>query len=364
MAIRVLVISDYRDYHTVRPEANIFVGLAKMGFEVYVMTYPNASYLPHFKEAGITVIEFHPQNKFDKAESKRIRDFIIEKDIQILHLFNSKAIISGIRAAKGLGVKVLLYRGFTGNIRWYDPSAYLKFLHPRVDKIVCNSIGVENYIQSQWGVKKDKTVTINKGHELSWYQYEPLDIRKELSLNHDAFLLVNVANNRRMKGIPYLLQAMTMLRKEADIHLLLIGRDMDTPSNRKILAKGAVEHRVHFLGFRKDVLNIVAACNVFASSSLFGESITKSIIEAMALGVTPIITDIPGNVELVEQGKGGLIVPKANAQAMADAILQLYDNQAFCKEMGLVAQQRISNELHTSKTIAAYAKLYSSLVSS
>ena len=51
------------------------------------------------------------------------------------------------------------------------------------------------------------------------------------------------------------------------------------------------------------MLNIVSACDAFVLSSLFGESITKSVIEAMSLSKTAVITDIPGNKELLEEWK-------------------------------------------------------------
>lgn len=362
MAIRVLVISDYRDYHTVRPEANVFIGLAKLGLQIHIMTYKESQFTKEFEAVGIKVIDFHPQKKLDKLEIEKIRDYIIEEKIEILHLFNSKSIINGIKAAEELDVKVVLYRGFTGNIRWYDPTAYYKFLNRRVDKIVCNSKGVEDYINGNLFFDKSKTITINKGHDISWYNYEPIDIRKELGIPKDSFLLVNVANNRRMKGIPYLLKSMNLLPKDSPIHLLLVGRDMDSASNLKIVNQGHMKDNVHFLGFRKDALNIVAGSDVFVLSSLFGESITKSVIEAMSLGVAPIITDIPGNQELVVNGESGFVVKVKSPKEIAEAVIKLFINKDLCKKMGVNAKNRIDNQLNTNVTIAKTKELYENLV--
>ena len=59
----------------------------------------------------------------------------------------------------------MLYRGYAGNLEWWKPSSYLKHLSPRVDAIMCNSYGVEQYFQKQFFQKK-KAITINKGHGL------------------------------------------------------------------------------------------------------------------------------------------------------------------------------------------------------
>ncbi|MCD6090189.1 MAG: glycosyltransferase family 4 protein [Bacteroidales bacterium] len=363
MAIKVLVISDYRNYITARPEAEIFIGLAKMGFQIYIMTYKEAELVKEFEAVGIKVIDFHPKKKFDKSEIQRIRETLIEKEIDIVHLFNNPAIVKGIRASKGLKVKVVLYRGYAGNIHWYDPFSYLKFLHPRVDKIFCNSMGVEEFIQKQLLFNKNKTITINKGHNLNWYaDYPPYGIKKELGLAPDTFLLINVANNRRMKGIPYLLKAINNLPKELPIHLLLVGRDMDTKENLRIIEKGGSKKRVHIIGFRKNVLNIVSACDVFVLSSIKGESITKSVIEAMSLGLAPIISDIPGNKELVINEESGLITRAKKPKELSNAILRLYENKSLREGLGRNAKKRIDSYLNINQTILKTKQLYEELV--
>jgi L-malate glycosyltransferase len=363
--INLLVISDYRAFHTVRPEAEIFIALAKNGINVNVMTYGESKYAEIFKASGIRVIDFHPRSKFKKQESDFIRSFIIDNKIDIIHLFNSQAITNGLRAVKGLDTKVVLYRGYTGNIRWYDPAMYLKYLNPRVDAIQCNSVGVSDLFKRQLFFDKKKAFTINKGHRLEWYENTKVaDVRKEFNLPVDALVLINVANNRKMKGIPYLLKAMEMIPANLPIHLLLVGRDMDTPENVAILKSEATRNRVHFTGFREDALSLVAGSDVFVLSSLFGESITKAAIEAMALGIAPIITDIPGNVELVEHEKSGIIVPVKNSQAIQDAILRLYNNPAERKSFGIKAKERIASNLNTENTAKKVEEMYTILLQS
>lgn len=365
MPVKVLVISDYRDYHSARPESNIFIGLARLGYDITLMTYKEGRMAEEMESAGIRVLDFHPTKKFDKKEIKIIRQYLVDHNIDIMHLFNSEGIVNGIRAAKGLPVKVILYRGFCGHIHWYDPSAYFKFLHPRVDYIHCNSIGVEQLIRRNLLFSsKDKAITINKGHNVDWYNdYKPRDIRKELGLEPDSFLLITVANNRKMKGIPYLLKAFNLLPREANIHLLLVGKNMDSKSNLALVAAGGNQHKVHFTGFQKNALEIVAACNVFVLPSIYGESITKSVIEAMCLSVAPVITDIPGNIELMKNGESGLVVPAKNPSAMAAALLSLYKDRALLQQLGTNAREHIRTQLNEKRTITEMDALYKRILS-
>ncbi|MCB9223453.1 MAG: glycosyltransferase family 4 protein [Crocinitomicaceae bacterium] len=363
MPIKVLAISDYREFHSVRPEAEIFIGLKKEGLDVHVMTYGDSEYAKRFRDAGIKVFDFHPDSKFDKEEQKFIRDLLVKEDYDIIHLFNSRAILHGLKATKGLKAKIVLYRGYSGNIHWYDPTAYAKFLNPRVDAIMCNSKGVEEIIRNQKILNKQKAVTINKGHRTAWYSdVEPSNIRNEFNIPEDAFLLINVANNRKMKGIPYLLQAMNTLPADLNIHLILLGKGMDDKDNMDLINNSAYRDKIHLPGFRPDALSVVASSDVFVLPSIMGESITKSVIEAMSLEKTPIITDIAGNQELVEDGISGIVVPKKNPKALADAILHLYNNRELCTKMAKKAKERIDTELSTEVTVQKVKQLYEELL--
>jgi glycosyltransferase involved in cell wall biosynthesis len=102
---------------------------------------------------------------------------------------------------------------------------------------------------------------------------------------------------------------------------------------------------------------------LFVLSSLYGESITKSVIEAMALGVAPVITAIPGNRELVIDSENGLVVPPGKPMAMCEAILKLYRNKPLCKKYGENSRNHIRNHLNLDQTILKTQNLYESLVS-
>ena len=225
--------------------------------DITIMTYGDAEYVPVFREAGIRVIDFYPKEKFNRSQRKFIQQELKKGDYDVMHLFTGRAMYNGIPAAKGLRVKVVLYRGYEGHIHWYDPSAYLKFLNPRVDAILCNSEGVAEYVDRQTIFGRKKTVTINKGHRLEWYEDVDAATPAELKLPPDGFYCVCAANNRKMKGIPYLLEAFKYIPADQNIHLLLLGRDMDTDQNKKIVARAKKEHRIHFMGWRKDSLRIV-----------------------------------------------------------------------------------------------------------
>ncbi|MDF1696597.1 MAG: glycosyltransferase family 4 protein [Saprospiraceae bacterium] len=361
--MKVLVVSNYRGVHTCRPEAEIFIGLKKRGYDVTIMTYPDAEYIENFERNGIRVIPKHPTKRFDPEFIKLLKDELISGSYDILQLYNNKAISNGVRSARNINVKVVIYRGASSNMSWWNPINYLKFFHPRVDYVVCNSVEIREKFLAVPGYKKDKAITIYKGHDIKWYaDIKPHDIRKELGIDSLDLLLVNVANNRGFKAIPDLMKAMKYIPKESKITLLVIGRGMETSTISKLIEESGNADKIHILGYRKDSINIVAASDVFVLPSIGGESLTKSVVEAMSLGIVPLISDIKGNAPLVDDRVNGVIFEKGSPEDLAEKIMFLYHNRNLLPKMSLGAKQKIDGEINTQKTVQHYADFYSSII--
>ena len=364
MSLKVLVISNYDDnYNAVRPEGELFIGLHHAGVEVEVMTFGHAAYVKRFEEEGIKVIPFHPTKKYQAEAVQKIREVLTEGKHDIMHLFNNPAIVNGIRAARNLPVKVVAYRGYAGNIHWWNPLSYRTFLNPRIDKITCLADSVYEQLGAQWTLPKHKLIVVNKGHQLKWYDgIEPLDVRKEFDLPENAFVYTCVANNRRMKGIPYLLEATNYFPKDAPIYILLIGRNMDTPRNLRIIKGTPFEKKVIFTGFRKDAMNIVAGNDASVLSSIFGEAIPKSLIESMALGRPCVATSISGNRGLAVDKKSALVVPPRQSKPLAEAMLRYWQEPELRKQMGTQARAHIGNYFNTERSVREMKKVYEDLL--
>lgn len=360
--MRVLVISDYRDTQAAKPEAELIVGLKQTGIDVQVITYTDTAYETKFREAGIPVLLNHPKKKFDWKFIQFLKEKAKSDKIDIFYLFNSQAIINGIFAAYGLPVKVILYRGYTGHIHWYDPTAYFKYLNPRVDKIVCLADSINDLLKEQKFFTNNKAITINKGHNPSWYEgIDPLDL-SQFGIPPNSFVVACMANARPFKGIKYLLQATYLFAEMPEVHLLLIGRDMNKGGLQKLIDKSPQKQNIHLTGWRNDVLNILASCDVFVLPSIGGEATTKSVIEAMSMGVAPIITDIYGNKGLLVHQESGLVVPPKDPQSLADAIFFYYTHQELSHSHGEAAKKHIEEAFHINRTIKETRNLFESMV--
>lgn len=360
-SIRVLCITEDAD----RPTTATFVGLQQAGVDVTVMCPTSAARRTWLLESGVRVLDFNLRKGFDRAGVAALRAEIERGRYDILHLFSNKAVQSGLAASRGLPVKIVAYRGIVGNVSFVSPVSWLRFLNPRIDRIVCVANAVrDHFLQMRpkfLRLPAERLVTIYKGHSLDWYRATPADLGS-LGIARGAFVLGCVANYRPRKGIELLVDAMASLPAEWDVHLLLVGGGMDASSLARRIAASPAAARIHVLGYRTDAPSLTAACDVFVLPSTKREGLARSLIEAMAYGVAPVVTDCGGSPELVVNGVSGLVVRVRDAGALAAAIRALHDDPELRSRLGAAARERIRKDFRIEDTITKTLALYRSLV--
>jgi len=358
--MRVLCITSHSD----RPETETFIGLRQAGVEMEIMCPSSAPFFRYLREAGIKVVDFSPKSRIDLGAVRKIRDRIRQRQIDILHAFNNRAVSNSILASTGLPVKFVAYRGIAGNDSFFNPGSWLTYLHPKVDRVVCVADAVRrHFLQMRFlslRLNPRKFVTIYKGHHLKWYTEQSVDLSR-FGIPKDAFVVGCIANYRPRKGIHVLIDATRYLTQAPSIHLLLVGH-MDSSRLKAQIRQSSFKDRIHLTGFRADAPALMASCDAYVLPALRREGLPKGVIEAMAYGIPPIVTDSGGSPELVIDKESGLIVPSGNAQAIARAVTYLYENPRLREEMGINARERIRTHFRIEDTIKKTYALYNKLI--
>lgn len=346
--------------HSDRPEAETFIAIHKRGFGIQVMCPADAPHFDRLRAAGVPLLPLSIKGKLDRDATRTIREQLQSGRFHILHVFNNQTVTCGLRAARGLPVKIIAYRGIVGNVSYFDPISYTRYLNPRIDRIVCVANAIRDYLLNMrllWlRLPRERVVTIHKGHDLSWYQAEPTSLA-EFGIPEGAFVIGCVTNYRPRKGIEVLIRAFEQMRAAEDVHLLLIGR-MDDARLTRAIAASPVAARIHRIGYRKDAADLIASCQLSALPSLRREGLPKTVIEAMVYGVTPVVTNVGGSAELVVDGECGRVVEPGDASALAQALDELRADPERSRAMGLAARERIRDHFKISTTIDATAALY------
>ncbi len=315
------------------------------------------------QEAGVRLVDIDFRGRYDRAGISLLRNELRSSLYDILHVFGNKGLQNGLVATRGMPIRIVAYRGIVGNVSFFSPVSWMRFLNPRIDRIVCVANAVRDYFLQMrpafLRVPAERLVTIYKGHSLDWYTELPADLQ-EFGIGSNAFVIGCVANYRPRKGIEVLVEAMSDLPESLRGHLLLVGQ-MDTPGLEKKIAASPVADRIHRVGYRRDAPSLTAACDVFVLPSTKREGLARSLIEAMAYRVPPIVTDCGGSPELVVDGVSGLVVPVHDAGAISVAIRRMHESPEMRRQMGEAARERIGTRFRIEDTIEQTIALYRSL---
>ena len=185
-------------------------------------------------------------------------------------------------------------------------------------------------------------------------------LRKQLGLEAGNKLVGMVANLRESKGYEFFIQA---ARKVIDvmpeIRFVAVG-DIDPEIARPLfclLKQLDLETRLIFLGFRSDIPEILSELDVFVLASV-SEGFPLVALEAMAAAKPVIVTRSGGPQEIVEDGRTGLLVPPADADALAGKIRELFSDPGRMAMLARTARAKVENEFTLERMICDYERLY------
>jgi glycosyltransferase involved in cell wall biosynthesis len=353
-----------------RGESAWIIGMHRLGMQVRVFGQLESPYIQAMVDAGIQVSGVSWKKRIDRDVLEQIRSTIAEQGTDIVHSLNSRSTLHMVLATRKLPrrvrpPKLVAYLGVIGNVAWWSPISWFRFLNPRIDRIICVAEGVRRYLLDEvrlLGLKLDpkKVVTIHKGHKLEWYSAQPADLA-ELGIPAGAMVVTVVSRLRPRKGLAELVRALGLTDPQRNIHLLFLGHKGNHEMHQEARRLPHPE-RVHFGGYRTDAPAIGAASDVCCLPVLFGEGLSRSVIEGMAYGVCPLVTAVSGNTELVVDGVCGLVVPPADEPALARAMEWLYDHPEERRRMGAAARHRIDTQFRTEDTLQATLALYRELM--
>jgi glycosyltransferase involved in cell wall biosynthesis len=175
--------------------------------------------------------------------------------------------------------------------------------------------------------------------------------RQANGFRSDDLLVVSVGRLEPQKNPVALAHA---IARVPNAHLLFVGQG-------KLRAKLAGRERVHLLGVRADIPEVLASADVFALASNW-EGLPLAVLEAMAAGLPVAATRVGCIPEVVEDGRTGFLVPPGNEEALASALHRLATDANLRKQLGAAARAR-SMSFAVDRMVAAYESLFTQLLS-
>lgn len=345
--------------------AMLAAGLPRNEFDVHVCALTRLGPLSaDLEAAGVPVTLIGKSAKLDPFSFLRLKRQIAELKPDLVHTWLFAANSYGRAAALAAGVKRIVAgeRSVDPWKVWHE-LAIDRWLARRTDRIVVNSSGVRDFYVHH-GLPAEKFVVIPNGISSP----APSDISRaellaELELPPAARLIGAVGRlwpQKRLKDLIWAADLLKVIRN--DVHVLIIGDGPQRQRLEKFRDQVRIEDKVHFLGHRSDVPRLMPHFDVLWLGSEY-EGMPNVIMEAMAVGVPVVATDISGNRDLVVPGETGFLVPVGGRAAFARETKRILEDADLARRLGEAGRQRVLSQFTVEQMIERHAALYRELLS-
>jgi glycosyltransferase involved in cell wall biosynthesis len=187
---------------------------------------------------------------------------------------------------------------------------------------------------------------------------DPSDAKARSGVLPGRRYLLCAARFHPVKGHTMLVRAFAGVAPQVpDVDLLLAGDGPERQAIEALVGSMGVVDRVRFLGVRSDVPTLLQASDAFALTSV-SEAASLTVMEAMASAVPVVTTAVGGNPELLRDGVDGLLVPRGDHVAMANALLRVLTDADARHRMGQSARARILEQFRLEQAVDAYYGRY------
>lgn len=314
---------------------------------------------------GVAVLAFGRRPGLDLSVSRRVAREIRGRRLDVLHAHQYTPFFYGAIAARLSGVRPRVI--FTEHGRHYPDvvSARRRWTNRWVLDRLADEVNAvcefsARHLAEQDGFDARRIAVIENGIDAPRYGHavDVAGARRQLGLDPARRYVATVARFHPVKDHVTLIRAFgDCVRTRPDVDLLLVG---DGPLRADLERQSAdlgLRDRVRFLGVRDDVAAILGAVDIFALTSL-SEAASLTLLEAMASELPVVVTAVGGNPEIVREGVDGLLAPRRDVPAIAEAFGRLLDDQRLARAMGASGAARARDQFQLDRTIARYYELY------
>lgn len=314
-----------------------------------IANIPNAHYFPLNIPRNISVF----------LDVKALISLFIlfrKNNFDLVHSITPKAGILTAIAAKLAGVPIRVHT-FTGQ-RWVELSGPLKWIARYCDWLIVklNTISYADspsqrmFLIEQGIAAKDEIKVIASGSiggvdlkklDLSYWGPLKNTLRAKYGLNPDAKVIVFIGRLTKDKGIEELVTAFCEISRSEEFYLLLVGpleQELD-PLSENIVDEITTNKKILSTGYSTNPVEFLAIADLFCLPS-YREGFGSVIIEAAAMGLPAVATRIVGLEDAVIHNETGILIPKKNTIALAEALKVMLLDDERRREMGISAKLR------------------------
>lgn len=182
-------------------------------------------------------------------------------------------------------------------------------------------------------------------------------LRRKLEIPDDATIIGTVGRFRPEKSFDHLIMALARLNRSGrESYGLLVGQGQEQERLQKLAVEERIADKVRFLGLQRDVRPALTIMDIFVLPSST-ETFSNATLEAMAMARAVVLSEVGGAVEMIENGKSGMLFPAGNVDALSEIIAGLHDSSEMRRELGSAARKRAERLFAFSRMVSQYRAL-------
>ena len=312
---------------------------------------------------GIKTLVFEAEGRVNFSAVSRLRAYIRDKGVDILHTHAYKQDIIGLLASIGTSCKcVSTPHGWSreADLKLWCYERLNRAIFPFFDAVVPLSDELYRPLLRIPGLKK-RLHLIRNGVDLTEIEAATACVSRLRRWNQQGIFVIGyIGQLIGRKGLDVLLEAVGSLPHDLDWRLVIIG---EGEKKRSLMEQAeTMEHgdRVSFPGFRPDRLRWLNGFDCFVLPSQL-EGIPRCLMEAMAAGVAVVATDIPGCTDLIDHQGTGLLFPVGDGSALTAALEKLAADGAGRRKLAHRGREYVRQRYSAGRMAREYEKLYFSL---
>jgi sugar transferase (PEP-CTERM/EpsH1 system associated) len=299
----------------------------------------------------------------------RLAQVFMRERPDIVHSRNW-ATIEAIIAAKLSVVPAIVHSEHGRDLQTHGPQSFRRkilrrFAYGWSDRLFCVSQELKDYYcrELKWG--KDVFEVIPNGVDVEQFRRDNrarFDIRAKLQAGPKTIVVGTVGRLDPVKDQVTLLRAAEMaLGQGLDLRLVVVGDGVQRAHLENLSSRNSdLAQRTTFTGDVRNVAEWLNAFDIFVLPSL-SEGMSNTLLEAMAVGVPPIVTAVGGNAEVVEEGQSGLLVAPLETEKICDYIVQLGTDEMRRRRLGDNAHRRVVAHFSITRMLDRYSRMYCEL---
>lgn len=227
---------------------------------------------------------------------------------------------------------------------FYNKKLLTKFAYKHINLITCGEMVKKNLVE-YFDISGDKITVIHNAVKPFDGKITPDPIIKKMRKDK-CFIVGNIGRLSEQKGMEYYIKAIPdVINKHPNTKFLVVGDGEDKEKLISLVRQLKIEEYVVFMGYRKDIQNIMSQIDLIVLSSLW-EGLPLTPIEAFSVGKTIVATAVDGTTEIVEKDENGLLIKPYAPSEISDKINYLVDDRQKLKNLGHKAYKCFQNKFN------------------